>query len=88
MVDLRRDSRARRRWEVGEKTPSVRCADTSPGSPGEERREEEPSPRPSPWGKGREEKTPSVREDADTSPVRTGEEQEFGAVCWVAWWAA
>ncbi len=41
---------------------------------------EEPSPRfggrPSPRGRGREEKTPSVCEDADTSPGSPGEERD------------
>ncbi len=105
------------------KTPSVRCADTSPGGPGEEKGvgmarlaedgqavapcedcggveddtstapgkvdlEEvvggetdtmggspHPGPLPSEWER-EEEKTPSVAEFGDTSPVRTGEEKE------------
>tara|TARA_R110000737_G_scaffold2923_13_gene9558 strand:- start:54853 stop:55272 length:420 start_codon:yes stop_codon:yes gene_type:complete len=71
VADLRRDSRARRWWE--EKTPSVRCAATSPGSPGEESLVAEVA---------------GVVGDEDTggTPVPRGEGKEFAA--WSAsWWA-
>ncbi len=75
--------------ERGLKTPSVRCADTSPGGPGEERglvrrgegRGRGPIRHASratfPAGRGRHVRAPSVR-CADTSPVRTGEARRAG----------